>query len=466
MLASALAAVPAMAQPAYQPSRAGAASTRESPADVLARNVRALATSPRDLGSLIGAGQAAVETGDTQAALAFFARAEEVAPNNGQVKAGMGSAFVQAVQPQAALKFFADAASLGVPVQSFAKDRGLAYDMVGDQVRAQADYALAMARGPDAETERRLALSKAIGGDQAGALAVLDGQVKRHDPAGWRARAFVLALTGDSAAAELAVQAAMPGQARAMLPFLTRLPQLSAADKAMAVHFGRFPSAGASSATRYASAAPVTAGRPDARQPALGAPQAKAAPVQTRPAATVPVSANPRPAAIVPVDLTPSQVSTGPATSPAEDRIDFADVAAEIAALEPEAAPQETPPAQVAEAKPAPKPKPAAVKPAPQKKAEPAKPREPSRIWVQLAVAQDKKAFPGEYRRIKAKAPKLLTSTTAWTTPLRSTNRLLVGPFKTEKEARDLVNELSKLKISSFAWTSEAGQAIEKLPAK
>jgi flagellar biosynthesis GTPase FlhF len=97
------------------------------------------------------------------------------------------------------------------------------------------------------------------------------------------------------------------------------------------------------------------------------------------------------------------------------------------------------------------------------KKAEVAKPKEPSRIWVQIAGGADKKALPREFARMKEKAPKLLASQSAWTTPLRFTNRLLVGPFKTEKEAQDLVNKLNEAGFTTFTWTSPAGQEIEKL---
>jgi hypothetical protein len=71
-----------------------------------------------------------------------------------------------------------------------------------------------------------------------------------------------------------------------------------------------------------------------------------------------------------------------------------------------------------------------------------------------------------EFARIKAKAPKLLGSRTPWTTPLRFTNRLLVGPFSSTEEAQEFVNELAKLDLSAFSWTSPAGQEIVKLSAK
>jgi hypothetical protein len=85
---------------------------------------------------------------------------------------------------------------------------------------------------------------------------------------------------------------------------------------------------------------------------------------------------------------------------------------------------------------------------------------------VQVAGGADKAALPREFTRLQTKAPKLLAARTAWTAPLKATNRLLVGPFKSDKEAQEFVNELGKASVSGFAWTSDAGQKIEKLAAK
>jgi hypothetical protein len=113
------------------------------------------------------------------------------------------------------------------------------------------------------------------------------------------------------------------------------------------------------------------------------------------------------------------------------------------------------------------KPAPAvAKKEAPAAAKKPTAPAEPSRVWVQVAGGADKAALPREFSRLKTKVPKLLAARTAWTTPLKATNRLLVGPFKTAEEAQDFVNELKKADLTGFAWTSEAGQKIEKLAAK
>jgi hypothetical protein len=84
---------------------------------------------------------------------------------------------------------------------------------------------------------------------------------------------------------------------------------------------------------------------------------------------------------------------------------------------------------------------------------------------VQLASAPDALAA-SEYKRLKAKAPKLLADTEAWKAPFRSTNRVLVGPFPDQKGAQSLVNALAKANIDAVPWTSAEGQEIVKLAAK
>jgi len=215
------------------------------PGAQLRENLRTLANNPRSFDALIGAGRAAAAMGDGEAALGFFARADEISPNDARIKAGMASALVQMERPEQALILFAEAAQRGAPEAEIARDRGLAYDMVGDPARAQRDYTLALRRRADPEVERRLALSLAISGQRDQALRVIDGQLRRHERAAWRTQAFVLALTGDAAGAEDTAGRMMPAvDAREMAPFFARLPSLSLGQKAAAVHFGRFPSDG------------------------------------------------------------------------------------------------------------------------------------------------------------------------------------------------------------------------------
>jgi Flp pilus assembly protein TadD len=572
----------------------------ESPNAALSRNLRSLAANPKSVTALMGAGQAALDLGDAQAALTFFARAEEQMPRDGRVKMWIASALVQLQQPHAALKFFRDAADLGVPAADLARDRGLAHDIAGNPREAQRDYRLALLHGRADEVTRRLALSLAISGERESALRLLEDQLLVRDRAAERARALVLALTGDTAGAARAVQTAMPGpQAGAMTPFLARLPTLAPAQRALAVHLGVFPQDGrtpppsAYAANDFADAV-TDAGRPDPTKGSLARPaptearrragsgdglapavrrntatlrsgsasggQEALAGVRQRssekrtsasssygltasrwalargrePAAprrkpetkekakqsiTTPnppaeriaiAAAEPPPAAAVPAQApasaaveTPStplprfQLQPRPQSQPVETLVAVAEPSASPPQPEPEARPAEVVPAaaepsapppqaesvptgsrladlsaaladidEPAPARPAaskPRPKPAAVAPA--SKAKPA-PAEPSRVWVQIAGGAAKAALPREYARLKAKAPKVFGTRGAYTAPLNATNRLLVGPFASSKEAQAFVNQLKAQDLSGFAWTSAAGQKVEKLPAK
>ena len=616
----AVAAAPAAAQTSY-------GAYQENPGDALSRHLRTLAESPRNLPALIGAGKAALELGDAQSAATFYARAEELAPRDGRIKAGLGSAFLQMEQAQAALKFFEDARALGAPEGEYAADRGLANDLLGNQAQAQRDYAVAMRTHDSDELRRRMALSKAISGDRAGALAAIDDQLRRQDRAAWRVRAFVLALTGDATGATEAVRAVMPMQAAAMQPFLARLPALRPAERASAVHFGHFPDRPVQVVEttpqqpavtqpprpqQYASARTAV---PQTTKPRAAAPPAKAQPrrveraekaqpepsrrssgltwaeerallrgsgfarprgvskpVETRPeparteppirvakaeprlpppsaapstsqrvrvtSAPVqqPVSARPvqgppanagAPAVVAtnavplggPANILPPAVTSRP---PVEVASSAASAASDAAANAPSSllppavasAPVESSPAVAtitpppstlsADAAPLPAAEPAAAasglaaiaatikalpdeqpkeeakepvqlaraeaKPEPKKAAAPkqetvAEEKAPSRHWVQIASASDALAA-AEYKRLKGKAPKLLGDTSGWKASFRSTNRVLVGPFKDRKEAQGLVNALAKANIDAVPWTSPEGQEIEKLAAK
>jgi Flp pilus assembly protein TadD len=551
---------------AAQPNGAGAQEAQAN--DSLSRNLHELADNPRSLSALTGAGKAALDAGDAQAALTFFARAEDVAPQDGRVKMWIGATLVQLEQPRAAMKFFTDAVQLGLSEAEVARERGLAWDLVGEPRRAQRDYRLALSRGRDAEVVRRLALSLAISGDRDGALRLLDDPSLSGDRATERTRALVLALVGDSAGAGRAVQASMPGPAgEAMMPFLARLPQLSQADRALAVHLGHFPGDGRAlsqpvyAASRYtppaARPAPTEAGRPDEGIPSL-ARMVAAAPAQddaprrrpgeTQVASAAPPAAasrsapapirrgtgpsigewswsrgsydpprrqtaGPKPAASAAARTPPpTKVVQAPAERPAEaapveiaraDPPPSAPADAARAQSEPEVAPPvqtgtwslapavSNPPREPARrrtetrassrladleatieslpdpvraassrsAAPGKKPE---KRPDPKPKVEP----QPSRSWVQIAVASERSELPREYARLKGKAPKLFAAHSAWTAPMGNTNRLLVGPFDTPKAAQAFVRELAKEDLGAFAWTSDEGEKVQKLAGK
>ncbi len=215
------------------------------PVSTLSAHLRALAANPRNLSALLGAGQAAIDVGDPNAALGFFARADEIDPRNGAVKAGLASALVELEKPDDALRLFGEAATLGVSEGVLARDRGLAYDLRGDNRRAQRDYALALRNAPDDEVTRRFALSLGISGDRGQALTLLDPLLRRQDQGAWRARAFILAMNNDVSGANAIARQVMPaGLAGTMAPFLARLARLNPAERAHAVNFGTMPSDG------------------------------------------------------------------------------------------------------------------------------------------------------------------------------------------------------------------------------
>lgn len=599
-------------------------------ADRLAEQMRALAANPRDLNALVAAADLSLALGDLSGAASLYARAEKVSVNDPRVKAGEGAILVRSERPGEALRYFAQAETAGFDVRRFAADRGLAYDLIGQQERAQRDYRLALKTTADDETVKRYALSLGIAGKREAALEQLDPLVRRSDRSAWRVRAFVLAMNGDQAGAEKIVNTMLPsGMAQGLLPFFQRLPALSAADRAFAVHFGEVHATPERIAdARLAPVLPQLAPEPQpvalaAVQPAMqhntrdkrrrtrvgrepiavasAAPQtttpsyqaataalarvqpvpqerrdapvtlASAAPVVARPngAAVVPsqptaeapvVRSAPQPqvavAAVVPTPKpTPAPTATAPspgfatatvqpsvpppaATNPAPAPVAVAAAptpnftappsrteadsvlarivaglsipASELGVVEPvkptpvaAVPPADTAARVIAEAKAkeerdaaaekalaakaaadrraadrkaaADKKALAAKKLADEKKLAEAKAAaeekkaaraHPTRIWVQVAGGAYEGDLPKAYAAVKAKAPAVFGNRSGWSTPLRATNRVLTGPFKTDAEARTFVNQLAKAGVSAFSFTSDAGQVVTRLPAK
>ena len=270
-------ATPALGQ--AQGSYPGIAVYAETPSAALARNVRLLGSSPRSFEALIGAGRAALQLGDTQAAVGFFGRAEEVnhairrpRPDRRRT-GGDGGA-------QRSPRLFRGSGAAGANQASIGADRGLAYDLTGEPARAQADYRAALYGQDRDEARRRLALSLAMGKDRAGALAAIAPLMSRRDPATERVRAFVLAMVGDVAGAKQVVEAAMPGSSAHMEPFLAKLARMSPDQQVAAVHFGRFPD---DSAIRLAAVTPPPVPGPATRYPVTRSTPPKArAPAQAK----------------------------------------------------------------------------------------------------------------------------------------------------------------------------------------
>jgi Flp pilus assembly protein TadD len=491
------------------PLAAQSLSSAGDPADRLAGYLRTLAVSPRDVEALTGAGRAALEVGDANAAIGFYARADGLSGRDGRIKAGLATALLRMGKAREASRLFDQAVNLGVAESDIAGERGLSYDLRGDQRKAQRDYAIALAARPDAEITRRQALSMAISGDRAGAIQLLTPLLYKNDPAAWRARAFVLAMTGDPVGAQAIAASVMSApQAQAMQPFLTRLAALNSEQKARAVTFGEMPSDGTrysaaelagfgaggsrstyrpettTSAPAVASVAPAVSKpssawlrrreqllksySPQASAEALKAEAPRSVPVINPPKPTLPVRASVAGSAgrlvpdmeALPVDLA---LNVAPKTRGRAERVETAKPEPKTKAdakTKAEAKAKVDPAKARAEAKK----KAAEAKEKAEAAAEAkAAKASPERIWVQVAGGANKADLPKAWATVRSKSGALLKGRSASTTKLRATNRVMVGPFKSESEAQALVNKLTGAGMSGFLVTTEKGQKVEKL---
>ena len=402
---AAVAAAPAAAQGSYSPYN-------ETAAAALARYVRALADDPKDFNSLIGAGRAALELGDAQAAAGFFARADAVDPRSPLPQAGMGAVQVANGDAKAALPYFTRAQQLGASQATLGCDRGLAYDLLGQQANAQADYRAALSSADADEARRRLALSLAISGDKAGALAALAPLSAKGDATTNRVRAFVLALAGDSNAAMSTINAAMPGSASGVAPFLQRLPSLPAGAKAAAVNLGIFPD---SSGPAYAYAAPVRTA-----------------------STTVAMS---------------QSVST--------DRRAGIDTLLQRPSAPPQAQPVWQQPPLRAQSTPAPKPVQVAYNaPVRRSTVQRAAASQEAKIWLQLASGRDERALSAQFEQMKSRNRDLFDGITAYVAEGGDRARLVIGPFRGASDARIFSDDLHTVGVDSFRWTNSASDRI------
>ncbi|AUW57488.1 sporulation protein [Sphingobium sp. SCG-1] len=238
-------------------------------------NLTRLGDNPRDIGALIGAGEAALDLNDPRAATGFFARADEIQSGNGRVKAGLGRAMLQLQNPTEALRLFDQAERLRYPSDSYIGDRALARDLAGDQAGAQRDYQTALRTKPnDAEVIKRYAVSLGISGQVDAAEKVIQPLLYKNDREAWRDRAFIFAMNGRvQQAQEITVKVMPKPLADAIQPYMNRMAALTPAERAAAVHFGNFPAnagvrmASNAAPSRYVTPGPV-AGSSSVPQPA------------------------------------------------------------------------------------------------------------------------------------------------------------------------------------------------------
>lgn len=109
----------------------------------------------------------------------------------------------------------------------------------------------------------------------------------------------------------------------------------------------------------------------------------------------------------------------------------------------------------------------AKAKAAAEAKAKAKKPAHPSRIWVQIGVGRDKGAIAFDWRRYLREAPALLKGREPFVSEMGRTNRILVGPFATQKAASAFLADAKKQGFAdALPWTSPAGQVVDPLSAK
>lgn len=383
------------------------AAQADTPATILDRCLRALASDPKDFGSLIAAGKAALQIGDAEAAGGFFARADEVNPRSPWPQAGMGAVSVSNGQPQAAMPYFTRALQLGATAATIGADRGLAFDLMGQQQQAQADYRAALSGTEGVEARRRLALSLAISGDRNGALQTLAPLAATGDAATTRLRAFILALTGDTNGALAATNAAMPGSGASVAPFLRRLAALQPAQKAAAVNLGIFPDGNA----------PVMASN-------------SATPVYST------YSAQPQGDRLASIDALLKDPAPGPPAPP-------------------QPAPRQV--TQLSYSLPVVRRQPVRAAPTPS----PVAPR----VWLQLASASSPSDFADQFERIKSRGEDMFDGIQGYIANDSGRSRLVIGPFRNSADAQIFASDLRQLNINASSWTNSPSDTIVPLHA-
>lgn len=428
--------------------------------------LRTLSRDPTSLPALLAAGQASLALDNVEAAFGFFRRAEAVSPSNGAVKAGLASVSVRQRRPVEALRLYGEAEAAGESMEPYAADRGLAYDLVGDNARAQQDYRTALAAGDDAVVVQRLAISQAISGDQQASEATLLPLLQRNDLSAFRTRAFALAILGKSDEAVSIAETMLPERLSGRLsPYLRFMPRLTPAQQAAAANLGVFPQAAeigrdAPELASYSAGRTPTAGV-DARLVPAGEPLGPRAVQQPVMAQVEPAPAAPPPALaasgeLLPISTTPA-ASAPPPSAPPIEVANLAEVFAEFGspgtAITPAAGAVDI--TRIEPRREAP--------PPPAEPMPPPPPVIPSREWVQVATGRDVSALAFDWRRIRRAADGLLDKAEPHTAKWGQTNRLVAGPFASAREAQELVSKLKEKNVDSFRFTSARGEEVVAL---
>lgn len=97
-------------------------------------------------------------------------------------------------------------------------------------------------------------------------------------------------------------------------------------------------------------------------------------------------------------------------------------------------------------------------------KAKAKKPSHPSRMWVQIGVGRNKDAIAFDWRRYTRQSPALLKGRNPYVSEMGRTNRILIGPFASQKAASAFLADAKKQGFGdALPWTSPAGQVVDPL---
>ena len=89
---------------------------------------------------------------------------------------------------------------------------------------------------------------------------------------------------------------------------------------------------------------------------------------------------------------------------------------------------------------------------------------QPSRVWVQVATGRDKTALGSDWRKLVKNNPEVFKAKKPFVAAWGQANRLLAGPFGSQKEAAAFLAALKKAGVGGgFIWSSPAGQAVDPL---
>ncbi|WP_248285172.1 SPOR domain-containing protein [Alteriqipengyuania abyssalis] len=262
---------PALAQSADTVSRAVVQPLPPAASDDLNAALLRLAADRRDVDALVSAGLASLSLDDIDAAIGFFGRAKELSPDNPRIAEGMGAAYVRSGRPVEALSLFEQADRAGIGTGALWADRGLAYDLVGQNDAAQTAYRRALQGKNDPAVRQRLALSYAIAGNRDAFEDELRPLLEERDYNAYRTRAFGLAVLGQADEALEIARAVMPRDlAGRMEPYLRFMPRLTKSQQAAAANLGLYPSAtriGRDDPRIASAAGAASAATPDAAAP-------------------------------------------------------------------------------------------------------------------------------------------------------------------------------------------------------